>query len=183
MVNNSRRRTLESHVSAFLKAIEYCNNIRLFQPQLALIYTLIDQMAWLNRNGQGRDITSVAYIDWVGKYVLPDSALLCDAEDMWGARCSILHTGTAESNISEIGKVRKIYYYYTPIPDDAPQGIEDVQNRLDPNAIFVDIDQLCASVINGIALFIDEIEHNQDLSERVNSRLGKVFTYVPTQRY
>lgn len=182
MVNNSRRRTLEGHLAAFLKAINYCNNNRFFQPQLALIYTLIDQMAWLSRTGQKDDITSTSYIDWVGKYVLSESRLPCYAEDMWGARCSILHTGTAESKRSEIGKARKIYYYYTPIPDDDPQGIEDLQNRLDPNAIFIDIDQLGASVINGIGLFIDDIEQNQDLAERVNIRLGKVFKYVPTQR-
>ncbi len=179
MLDPGKRRTFEEHTSAFIKVIEYCHENRLFEPQIALIYTLIDQMAWLYRSDRKPDITSTAYIYWVNKYVLPQSKLPCSAEELWGARCAILHTGTAESKNSKIGKFRKIYYYYSLIPVNGSQIIEELDQRLDKNAVFLDVDQLRAAVINGIDRLYDEIDNNHDLAVRVNERLGKVLKYVP----
>ena len=46
-------------------------------------------------------------------------------EDLWGARCAVLHTFTSESDLSKANKVREIQYIA-----DKKEGMESLLNQI-----------------------------------------------------
>ena len=98
------------HFDVFQEAIEYCLKNKLINPALVLIYSCIDTLAYLDREESEEEVTKRCYIRWVNKFLLPNSNLNCRAEDLYGARCALIHTSTAESSMSKKGKARMIYY-------------------------------------------------------------------------
>lgn len=103
-------RRLSEKLKALWKAIDICLEHNLWEPALILIYSGIDAMAWLDRPRDRDDVTPDDFINWVNKYLLPESALECTAEDMYGARCGLLHSHTAESKRHRQLRVKKLFY-------------------------------------------------------------------------
>ncbi len=76
---------------------------------LIILYSAIDTMAWVGLpNG---DITRKGFKDWVNHYLLPNTSLQCTADDLYSARCALLHSHTAESSDTSKGTARQIWYY------------------------------------------------------------------------
>jgi hypothetical protein len=74
-----------------------------------LVLTAIGGLAWLGRPAD-RDTTPVVkgkpdpndvwrsdFVAWVDTYVMPSAGLPVHAIDLYGARCGLVHTQTAES--------------------------------------------------------------------------------------
>ena len=76
---------------------------------LILLYTAIDTMAWVGL--EEGDVTRTAFKDWVNEYLLPFSELPCTADDLYSARCGLVHSHTPESNSTNKGIARQIWYY------------------------------------------------------------------------
>jgi len=81
---------------------------RLFMPFLMILYATIDIFGFVTASDEtdapGQRFRSFVNI-FMMKYlkdVTPD--------DLWGARCAILHTGTPESDLSRKNKARQILY-------------------------------------------------------------------------
>ncbi len=79
-------------------------------PTFLLLYTSIDILASLTRPKDSESTSSKYFKDWVAAYMLPESNLPCTAHDIWGARCGLLHTLTAESDMSRLKSARMINY-------------------------------------------------------------------------
>ncbi len=88
----------------------------MFIPALILFYSTTDIMAWLNleksqQRSQGEygeydyDIGR-NYRDWLQIYMLEHTDLPCTPEDLYAARCGLLHMGIAESGIFAKGKIK-----------------------------------------------------------------------------
>lgn len=79
-------------------------------PGLILLYSAIDIFASLARPASKASVTRDDFIHWVETYMLPGSGLACTAIDLYAARCSLVHTYTAESSLSRDRKARPIQY-------------------------------------------------------------------------
>ena len=88
-------------------------------------------------------------------------------EDIWGARCGLLHTHTASSKLSRQGKARQLHYYTANGPITP-----DVQRDFDMQAIkgkiFVDVWVLYTDWLKAVGRFVDHISHDQELRDRVS---------------
>src|SRR5437016_5607270 len=93
---------------SMIDSIEDCLEKRRFLPCLALLYTGLDVMASLE--SQPSEGTKAAFVRWVDKYFLKAQPLPCNATELYAARCGILHTFTAESDLSRQGKARMLIY-------------------------------------------------------------------------
>src|SRR5262245_54852320 len=80
------------------------------QTQLLIVlYSAIDTMAWVGLK-EG-DVTRTDFKMWVDRYLLPGTPLRCNSDDLYSARCSLLHSHAAESSSTRKGKARQTWYY------------------------------------------------------------------------
>lgn len=131
---------------------------------LMLIYAWIDRMAWLSvekEKSSGDDFKK-----WVKLYLLKDSLLLCTAEELWGARCGLLHTGTSEADVTRTGKARKIGY----IRRD--QIKKYTGNKKDE--VFIRLLDLHVDFIGAISKFSEHLNLNPEQLQIANKKLLKM---------
>ena len=71
------------------KAIQLCIDNNLQMPTLILIYSTIDSLAYIAFEEQK---VKLRYVQWIEKYMFINNKDL--ANDLYAARCAILHTQT-----------------------------------------------------------------------------------------
>ncbi len=103
-------RALRENASNHLGAITLCLTHRHHMPALALVYCGIDIFAAMSRPASQEEATRHDFTKWCDRYLLPGKPLECTAVDLYGARCSVLHTYTSKSALSRSGKARQIVY-------------------------------------------------------------------------
>ena len=85
--------SLSGRFDSFLRLplrFDFCFREELFTESLVLLYAGIDALAWLAL--PSGDVNGSDFVKWVNTYLLPDSGLQCTAEDIWAARCGLLHS-------------------------------------------------------------------------------------------
>src|ERR1700736_5152787 len=75
---------------------------------LTLLYLTIDNLASLEK--RATEGTRHSFVRWVDTYMLPNDALQFSALDLYAARCGIIHSFSAESDLSRKGQAKKIVY-------------------------------------------------------------------------
>jgi hypothetical protein len=97
---------------------------RLF-PALLLLYSSMDVVASFTRPIGQEDTSGEVFKAWIDRYMLPASGLKCRSEDLWAARCGMLHTLTIESKLSREGRARRISDV------DRSSGVDRLQQQID----------------------------------------------------
>ena len=110
MFPNEVEEQLVAKTKQMVTAVEICLTHDLWEPALILILCHIDALAWLNRPVDREDVIREDFVVWVDKYLLPESGLECTAEELYGARCGLLHSHTGESRLHRQHKIRKIFW-------------------------------------------------------------------------
>lgn len=88
-----------------LEAISCLITANHYMQALVVLYSAIDTLAWSTR-GSG-DVTRGDFCRWVTQYMQPEATLGCTPKDLYGARCALLHSGSAESKMSrEVRRLR-----------------------------------------------------------------------------
>jgi hypothetical protein len=100
---------LRGNVTALLEAIDLMVEQQRILAALTLIYAGIDAIASLERRESERT-GRAAFLRWAGAFLLRDGRLPCTALELYGARCGILHTFSADSDLSRSGEVRRVIY-------------------------------------------------------------------------
>lgn len=104
LIGSPIMRTIESE----LKAVMVLAGNDLQIHALAAIYSSIDKMAWLCTPGDKAG--GAAFQDWCSNYFIAGDDLPYRPIDLWAARCGMLHTGAAESDLYRSGYAKLIYY-------------------------------------------------------------------------
>lgn len=174
----------ETKVKQLFAAVAHCLDSNLWEPALILIYAGIDAMSWLDRPADHEDVTPDDFMAWVNAYLLPESALNCSAEDLYGARCGMLHSHTAESRRHRQLRVRKLFYHQ--VIHGRPVAL--IQIRMDERYLpaSVNIDHLAFCFGRGLQRFVDVINSDADrerlIRERIlNSYLAEVYPVLPRE--
>jgi len=174
------RKAYKENINQLLGTIDSVLQSKSILPGLILIYSGIDIMAWLSRDKSHQENTRSDFKIWVNTYLLPDSRLNCNADDLYAARCSILHTYTPESKISREGGAREIYYTW------GTANSRQLQKRIDISpksgkAIALSIDTLNSAFKIAIERFNKALNRNTSLSKLVSKRAGKFFVSIPSE--
>lgn len=165
--------TLEIETQRLISAIELCLQNRLDPPGLILTYTTIDIMAWLDRDESHEDVQRSDFIRWVETYLLPDSGLPCTAIDLYAARCSLIHSYSAESKLSREGKASQIMYAWGSAQEQELQKLIDWEGSR--NAKAVHVEKLFRALTAGIGRFFS----TTDKAELIRERSTKLFSDMP----
>lgn len=184
---------LDKFVDERFTATTVCLEKNLIVPALCLIYSGIDTMAWLSMATNKCDVTAAEFIKWTRQYMLDPKAVLrmvriiddtkplagplitqidCTAEDLYSARCGVLHCGTSDSRMTRNRQAVKIYY---ASGDKTSTDIIDILSSEDKSAYrILNIDELFEVFRNGVNIFRSSVLQNDDLLRRVEYRLPRL---------
>jgi tetratricopeptide (TPR) repeat protein len=160
-------------------------------PALALLYVGIDAFGALGRPvGKDRRVKE-DFVQWADAFMVQPKGLPASGLELYGARCGVLHTLGAESQLSQMGKVRTIHYAWgTGDPGPANQIIETLVKeypdklKSEPgtpnlNTIVVKIEEIFTAFVEGVGLFENEVRADQQRLEVVRERARKMFSQFP----
>jgi hypothetical protein len=99
-----------------LKAIETLWDAGLPEASLTIIYSGIDSFGLLAAPPDVLDASGKTFKQWCEKYILTRLQSVdgtpITSEDLWGARCGVLHTSTPLSRTERDGKARQVFYQF-----------------------------------------------------------------------
>jgi hypothetical protein len=146
-----------------------------YMQALVLLYSAIDTLAWVSRSAG--DVTRADFCRWVDVYMQPQSRLGCTAEDLYGARCSILHSSAAESKLSREGRVNELWYVTSP---HAVTRLEAYVQKVGAQAKVVYFSSLVAAFADGIMQFSDDLAADPSQHAQCSERLKRWLRFLPT---
>lgn len=170
--------SLKVRMDELLTCAEDCFAQRRFLPGLILVYSAMDILASLDRPPHKREAGRQGFIDWVNTYLLPGSKLACSAEDLYGARCGLLHTYSAESQHTHEGKARQVFYGWGTAKVEELKAATEITSFKD-RAVTVHVDDLLVALKSGFQKLMHEVVSDPVRGERVKQRAAKIFGPVP----
>ena len=156
-----------------LRGIEAALDAQCMVSAVTLCYTTIDAVSALSRPEERRDTCRSVFIEWIDSYLLPADGLVCNAIDLYGARCGVLHTYRPESALSVAGDACPIFYQWR---DGPPAAYE---RDLPANAVVVNVESLVLAVRTSVERFAAAERANHQLSARIAHHMGDLLCYVP----
>jgi hypothetical protein len=169
------QRVFSARINEFTQAIKMLFDAGHTQSGLIVLYTAIDIFASLRRLETETDTNGHYFKKWVGDYMIAGSQRPFTSEDLWGARCGLLHTHTASSKVSRQGKARQLHYYRadSSISPDQQRAFDSMANTHGKQ--FVNVNLLYADFIEGLCRFSAEIQCNPELAKRVFHHCATLF--------
>jgi hypothetical protein len=153
-------------------------------PALILLYSATDFFASLLRAETQPDTNRDHFKKWTEDYIIRPSLPAITSEDVWGARCGLLHAHSPSSRGSRQGKARELAYYLAHAPTPDMQRTLDSRLKLEQakGKVTLDVDALYAAFENGVRRFLADIQRDPALERRAahhSSRLFGVLSYEP----
>ena len=164
----------QSSIQEMTKTIEDCLKNKEKLACLILFYSTIDIMAWLSRDPHNADSTREDFIHWVEEFLLPGSGLDCKGEDLYAARCAVIHSYAEVWGISQSNKVavNKIHYVWGKVNNSTTK-----LNKSKPTdeTISIPVESLVKSLQTAIQRFNNSLTDNRSMFELINERSKKYF--------
>src|SRR2546425_10624542 len=163
---------LESTVGELLAAADLVMERGYAMPGLILLYSLVDTMAWLSLPEGVEDVKGTDFIGWVRTYGLEQRVAPCTADDLYGARCGLLHSFSPDSRRSRRGEIRPIYYVWGGAGRELLQGEIDKRGG---SGIGLPIADFRNGIVTAIDSFRRQLVTDAKLSARVRRRASALF--------
>ncbi len=133
---------------------------------LVVLYSAIDTLAWVSL--ESGDVTRSAFYEWVDTYIVPEKLIGCTAQDLYAARCAIVHSGTTESKLSRDGKARELWYVTS---SSSAEQLQKYAQSVGSNAYVIPFTLLVAAFTEGATNFSEALARNSDLNTRCVERM------------
>lgn len=168
---------LRQNLVQLVEAVDLCFERKFIMPTLALVYSGIDILGWLD----GSDSESVRdrFTRWVDKYLLPAKPLGCTALDLYAARCGIVHTFTTDSDLALKGRADRVTYASGTSRADTWQRAMTMMGMR--GWVVIKAEDLIGVFKLGLAKFLDEIAQDQVRAQNVYARAGKFLITLPSE--
>lgn len=136
-----------------LQAIEHCEKNNLLTPALVMLYSAIDSVSWL-ASGNNKE-SGKAFKAWVERWMLKEPQIKCTAEELYSARCGLVHTLTPTSSLTKKG-TRKIAYAWGTASN---QRLEELIKTVgsDHELVSVHLSDLIQAFRVGMADYLDHV--------------------------
>jgi len=161
-------------VLALVAEMKKCEEASATAAAVAMAYICIDTMAFLSlpvgRERQGR----ADFISWVDTYIKghDEQPYQYRGLDVYGARCAVLHSFSAEANFHEENPGTKKYAYH--------DGGKHVYNpAVNEHLVIIGTASFINDVVLGVNAFMDACKEDVELRKRVEARLPKILATLP----
>ena len=154
--------SLTRNLSDLQQAIDGCVGMHLVLPSLMLIYAGADVLGALEaRAGEG---TQGSFTRWAEVYMLAGKPLGCTAVDLYAARCGVLHTFSADSDLYRQGKARRLIYAWGT---GSTAKLERTADLLGYGDITVHLTDLADAFREGVMRYLTEVADDQSRRDAV----------------
>jgi hypothetical protein len=106
----------------------------------------------------------------------PQSSLGCSSEDLYAARCGVLHSSTAESKMSREGRASELWYVTSP--HSIPK-LDAHRQRVRSQAKVVCFTALVSAFAEGVMRFSDDLTTDPKRQVEANGRMGRWLRFLP----
>jgi predicted RNase H-like HicB family nuclease len=162
---------LTQNVVSQIDAIQLCMKHHYFSPSLVLIYSGIDFFASLSRPASKADVTRVDFVSWVEKYMRCGEILGVTGNDLYAARCGMVHTYSPDSRLHREGSARRIMYTWG---NQEAFEANALVRKLGYSEVFLKIETLISAFLLGVDEFGKALKGDPKLEKLVESRGGKL---------
>lgn len=156
-----------------LAGIRTCMAAECLVSAVTLIFSSIDALAALTRPIGQQSTNGAVFKAWVDSFLDPKGALGCTSDDLWGARCGVLHLYSAESDLSAQNRARQIYYQWKTGPSVS------TRRTIPAGALVIEVEALVAAVEQSIHRFIAASETDAQTKASVKAHLPSMLCYEP----
>jgi len=155
------------------KGIEITLKNNCYGQSLILIYAAIDALANIQRPEKQDDVLPQDFINWVDKYIKFNSQEQISPEELYSARCALLHTFGVESKKTRSGQARLIGYVVGGYP---PIRYNAVVNK---DLVLLDILTLADSFNKGLDRFLIDFSGDIRGKQFIDARIKKMLAEYP----
>jgi hypothetical protein len=161
-----------------IEAINMCIGAGFAEAALALLYSAIDTLAFLSAPANAKKAERRHFINWCNLYIVPLPNSAATGIDLYGARCGILHTSSAASELGCEGKAREVWYQFK-----GRAGVNLMTNTPRP-ALILDIPTLVEAFTDGSRRFATDLESDHTRLATTEQRVAQFFSWgVLANRY
>lgn len=148
--------------------IDLCLGEKLVIPALTLLYSAIDVLGFLRSDqaSANRD----TFIGWVEAYMVGFlNTKGIRGIDLYSARCGIIHTGQAPSDLVKSGKAREIWYQFRG------EAHVNLMANLPQPPVLVDVDEFVEAFTCAAKEFVEDIMGDDILASCAEEKAGRFF--------
>lgn len=142
---------------------------------LILIYCGIDAMSYLSMPQTQNEVQSKDFIQWADKYISPrlrNKTTKITGEELFSARCAVVHTYTIESKKTRQASVRKIAYAFGG-------DLSVIFDSKVPDLVLLRMDTLRDAFFTAIDEFLMQSYADKQKKPILEARLNKLLTVIP----
>lgn len=159
-----------------LKAVAVLLENQCLVSAVSLMFTTMDALAALTRPPHEPDTSKHVFVEWVSRYLAPETKLGCTALDLYAARCGVLHSYSAESKLGREGRVRRLIYEWECGP------AADASAPLPENTLVIQVEVLHRALLDGVRGFLIDAETDRRAKQLVETHLPSMLCYKPCSR-
>ena len=163
--------SLKQNLVEHLDAIEDCLQKRRILSCLCLLYSGIDVIASLETGKS----TKSTFLRWVEGNMLKARPMPCTALELYAARCGILHTFTADSDLSRKQGVCRIIYAWGNARNE---DLSKVVKALGGAEVAIHVRELIDSFAAGLLLYLEGVVQNPDRLRRIEKSTDLWFSHL-----
>lgn len=157
------------------KAVSTLFREELYGHTLVIIFSTIDTCGLLDAPPTQSEATGESFKAWVKKYLLGRPGIQFNENDLWGARCAVLHTFTSESSLSKGRRARELQYYTGDKTTPHIQRFVAFTTTYEGGRhLPVHYGDLCEAFFQAIKQFVPDLDANCTSSTAYNDRLRKI---------
>ena len=143
---------------------------------LILIYSGIDAMSYLSMPPQQDEVQSKDFIQWADKYMRPylsNRITRVTGDELYSARCAVVHTYTTESRKTKSGNTRIIGYMFG--------GDKTIvwNSKVHPEMVLLRLDSLRDAFFSAIDKFLIQSYADKQKQPILEARLKKLLNTIP----
>ena len=159
---------IAQYVGQTKRGIQLCLSDALVVPALALLYSGIDVLGYLGSSQASA--TRRTFIDWSDQYLASFLGVKgISGTDLYSARCGVLHTGQAPSDMVNSGKARELWYRFR-----GESHINLLTSTPQP-AVLIDIEELSQAFEAAMDAFSADLGSNATLAAQAGAKAEVFF--------
>ena len=147
-----------------------------YRGVLILVYCGIDTMAFIGMPEGQVEVKSQDFIEWADKYIRFPCADQVTGDELYGARCGILHTYTPNSRLSRAGKCRMLGYMDKGVPEVRynPQKSREL--------VMVSVPAIADAFLSGVDKFLIDLYSDKQRARVADERFKQLFQELPAKK-
>lgn len=173
---------VEEFVSKTLEGpIQFLLSNGFYSSALVLTFSAIDTMAYLAMPAGKLDVMRSDFIDWAEKYMIfENSSQRPTAQDLYGARCGVLHgQGTACRRTRE-GKCRPIRFTSAQFQPRDTAYESPSKDAAHVATLELEVQQFVGAFLGGARRFLSSLCQDPRALKLASQRLGEIIGSMPS---